>query len=146
MRGETRVLLCVSCVNWQRRASYKKRKEPVKGRRGIGSFMLLPDQLALFMLQPGSVPFPDKRCAMRLLVALKEPGDDWVPNLIFSLMPLPVQTMIGMMESPPCRQEKDVMVVVLRTWWEYNGRTVFFSNRLTAKLVRKVVRDDNKDV
>jgi hypothetical protein len=135
VRGEDRVMLCISCVNWQRRG-YVARRKKAAGRRQL----LLADQVALFMLRPGTVPFPDQRCVLRLLTALRDPGDDWVPRLLFGLMPLPVQTMIGML--PPCMEGEGVMRAIVRVWWEYNGRTVFFASHLTAKLVRKMVKSD----
>ena len=131
-QGETRVMLCISCVNWQRRASNagrKKAKQP-----------LLLDQVALFMLEPGTIPFPDQRCVLRLLTKMRDPGDDWVPKMLFGLLPVPVQTMIGMLPSPPCDPGESVLRAIVRVWWEYNGRTVFFAHHLTAKLVRKMIK------
>lgn len=134
VRGEQNVLLCVSCVNWQRRACSADRKKQAAP-------LLFMDHVALFMQQPGTIPFPDQRCVLRLLTALRAPENDWVPRLLLSLMPVPVQTMIYMMPSPPCPCERDVLTTIVRTWWDYNGRTVFYSHHLTAKLVRKMVRD-----
>lgn len=134
VRGEEKVLLCISCVNWQRRACGGGRKRQTKKP------MLLIDQVAVFMLQPGIILFPDQRCVLRLLAAMREPGDDWVPKLLFGLMPVPVQTMIGMMPSPPCGVDESVHSVIVRVWWEYNGRTVFFAHHLTAKLIRKSLK------
>ena len=102
--------------------------------------MLLMDQVAVFMLQPGIILFPDQRYVLRLLTAMREPGDDWVPKLLLGLMPVPVQTMIGMMPSPPCGPYESVHSVIVRVWWEYNGRTVFFAHHMTAKLIRKCLK------
>jgi hypothetical protein len=30
-------------------------------------------------------------------------------------------------------------------WWQYNGRTTFFSNHLTAKLVRRVAKAEREE-
>jgi hypothetical protein len=136
-RGEERVLLCISCVNWQRRALVPRRKKAAARKP-----LLLADQVALFMLQPGTVPFPDQRCVLRLLSALRDPGDDWVPRLLLGLMPLQVQTMIGMLPSPPCAGEESILRAIVRVWWDYNGRTVFFASHLTAKLVRRMVKSE----
>jgi hypothetical protein len=135
LRGEGRVLLCVSCVNWQRRCAVGGRKKPA------GKPLLLVDHVATFMLQPGTVLFPDQRCVLRLLSAMREPGDDWVPQLLLRLMPVPVQTMIGMLPSPPCRPDENLQRVVVEVWWEYNGRTVFFAHHLTAKLIRRHLKE-----
>ena len=134
VRGEARVLLCISCVNWQRRSADVERKKKAKP-------LLLLDQVALFMLEPGTVTFPDQRCVLRLLTRLRDPGDDWVPRLLLGLLPVPVQAMINMLPSPPCRADESVQKLVVRVWWEYNGRTVFFAHHLTAKLVRKMIRN-----
>ncbi len=98
------------------------------------------DQIALFMLEPGTIPFPDQRCALRLVMSLKNSVDgstDWVPKLLLGLMPVQVQTMIGMLPSQPT---DGVLNAIVRVWWEYNGRTAFFAHHLTAKLVRKMIK------
>ena len=95
------------------------------------------DQVAQFMLQPGTLLFPDQRCVLRLVTSLRNPGSDWVPKLLLSIMPVPVQTMIGML---PEQVEGSVLTAIVRVWWDYNGRTVFFSHHLTAKLVRRMVK------
>jgi hypothetical protein len=125
VRGEDKVLLCISCVNWQRRTNLKRPKKPA----------LLMDQVALFMMEPGVTPFPDQRCVLRFVMALKT--QDRVSKLLLSLMPVPVQTMICML---PERLEEGVMTAIVRVWWDYNGRTVFLSHHLTAKLVRKMLK------
>jgi hypothetical protein len=134
--GEERVLLCISCVNWQRRASGAGRKKALQTKKP----MLLMDQIILFMLEPGTIQFPDQRCVSRLVTSLKTMGDgsiDWVPRLILGLMPVQVQTMIGML---PLLPTESMLNAIVRVWWEFNGRTVFFSHHLTAKLVRKMVK------
>lgn len=136
--GEERVLLCISCVNWQRRSSGAGRR-----KRGIARKpMLLMDQVALFMLEPGTTPFPDQRCVLRLVMSLKNVGGnftDWVPKLLLGLMPVQVQTMIGMLPSQPT---ENVLNSIVRVWWDYNGRTVYFAHHLTAKLVRKMLKNN----
>ena len=102
--------------------------------------MLLIDQVALFMLEPGTIPFPDQRCALRLVMSLKNSlhgSTDWVPNLLLGLMPVQVQTMIGMIPAQPT---DGILNAIVRVWWDYNGRTAFFAHHLTAKLVRKMIK------
>jgi hypothetical protein len=137
VRGEERVLLCISCVNWQRRSSGGGRKRVARKP------WLLADQVALFMLQPGTVLFPDQRCVLRLLSAMRDPGEDWVPKLLFGLMPVPVQTMIGML--PANLSVDEVQRAIVRVWWEYNGQTAFFSHHLTAKLVRRCLKSQSRE-
>jgi hypothetical protein len=137
VQGEERVLLCISCVNWQRRASGA-------GRKKIGPTkkpMLLMDQVALFMLEPGTIQFPDQRCVLRFVMSLRTVSDgctDWVPNLLLGLMPVQVQTMIGML---PPQLTENVLNSIVRVWWDYNGQTPFFAHHLTAKLVRKMIKN-----
>lgn len=100
------------------------------------------DQVTLFMMEPGTVPFPDQRCVLRLVMSLRTPGTDWVPRLLLGLMPVPVQTMISML---PEKVEGSVLTALVRVWWEYNGRTVFFSHHLTAKLVRKMIKGEARE-
>lgn len=95
------------------------------------------DQVAHFMMEPGTVAFPDQRCVLRLVMSLRNPGGDWVPKLLLGLMPVPVQTMISML---PEQVEGSVLTDIVRVWWDYNGQTVFFSHHLTAKLVRKMIK------
>ena len=136
--SEERVLLCISCVNWQRRSSGAGRRKTGIARKP----MLLMDQVALFMLEPGTTPFPDQRCVLRLVMSLKNVGGnftDWVPKLLLGLMPVQVQTMIGMLPSHPT---ENVLNSIMRVWWDYNGRTVYFAHHLTAKLVRKMLKSN----
>ncbi len=95
------------------------------------------------MLQPGTVLFPDQRCVLRLLSAMRDPGEDWVPKLLFGLMPVPVQTMIGML--PANLSVDEVQRAIVRVWWEYNGRTAFFAHHLTAKLVRRCLKSQSRE-
>ena len=136
--GEEKVLLCISCVNWQRRSSGAGRRKTGIARKP----MLLMDQVALFMLEPGTTPFPDQRCVLRLVMSLKNVGGnftDWVPKLLLGLMPVQVQTMIGMLPSQPT---ESVLNSIIRVWWDYNGRTVYFAHHLTAKLVRRMIKSN----
>ena len=127
-KGEDKVLLCISCVNWQRRSSLRRKS----GKKPL----LLMDQVALFMMEPGTTPFPDQRCVLRLVRSLRN-CDHWVPKLLLGLMPVPVQTMIGML---PERLEGSMLNAIVKVWWDYNGKTSFLTHHLTAKLVRKMLK------
>ncbi len=99
------------------------------------------DQVALFMLEPGTIQFPDQRCVLRFVMSLRTVSDgctDWVPNLLLGLMPVQVQTMIGML---PPQLTENVLNSIVRVWWDYNGQTPFFAHHLTAKLVRKMIKN-----
>ena len=97
------------------------------------------DQVALFMMEPGTTPFPDQRCVLRLVRSLRN-CDHWVPKLLLGLMPVPVQTMIAML---PERLEGSMLNTIVKVWWDYNGKTSFLTHHLTAKLVRKMLKTAN---
>ena len=139
--------LCLPCVNWQRRSCIGARK------RNSGSKpYLLPDHFAVFMMEPGSVPFPDQRCMLRLVTALKRASSDWdgPAGLMLRLMPLPVQVMVSMLpvdietvalQESPYPTNIPLLNLLVGTWWDYNGRSVFFAHKVTAKLVRRMIKD-----
>lgn len=139
VRGEQRVLLCISCVNWQRRACGHGKRTHARPKKPL----LFLDQFALFMLQPGTVVFPDQRCVLRLLQALKrdKEDNDRVPQLLLGLLPVPVQAMVSLLRHDQLTLPEGVFNAVVWAWWEYNGQTRFFSHNLTAKLVRRVIKE-----
>ena len=97
---------------------------------------LLLDQFILFMLEPGKTHIPDQRCCLRLVRALRDANPaPW----LFWLLPLPVRVMLEMVS--PEEVEGDLLGGLVRVWWEYNGRSVFFAHNMTAKLVRKMVKN-----
>ena len=150
VRGEQRVMLCISCVNWQRRALGQGRRpitnpkaRPGRTNRGVSQRpYLLLDQFSLFMLRPGTVVFPDQRCVLRLVQAVRRDDGDWVPRLLLSLLPVPVQAMVLTLNVASLTPLSDgsVLNAMVAVWWEFNGRTAFFSHHLTAKLVRRVLK------
>jgi hypothetical protein len=148
VRGEDRVLLCISCVNWQRRACGQG-KRPIGNNKPKKRQLLFIDQFALFMLRPGTTAFPDQRCVLRLVQALQTTREsaDWVPRLLLGLLPVPVQTMVLSIDLTSLQSnmsEGSVLHGMVQAWWEYNGRTPFFSHHLTAKLVRRVLKRERE--
>ena len=138
MAGEGRVLLCIPCVNWQRRCS--------RGRVSARPLLLI-DQLILFVLEPGKTPIPDQRCALRLVKSLRRGTDDWVTTMLTGLLPVPVQAILrSLPEGLFCEAGPPQLVTALvRAWWRYNDQTVFMSHHMTAKLVRRVAKaEDNQ--
>ena len=103
--------------------------------------MLLMDHFVAFMLEPGKTIVPDQRCALRLVKALlaeldhsEEPRE----SRALELMPVQVQVMVSRL---PRNVTGDTLLPQLvKAWWEFNGKTVFFSHNLTAKLVRKMIK------
>ena len=149
VRGEDSVLLCISCVHWQRRACGQGKRPSVSNNKPKKRPLLFIDQFALFMLKPGTTAFPDQRCVLRLVLALQgtQKSEDWVPRLLLGLLPVPVQTMvlsIDMRSLQGMMSDSSVLNGMVKAWWEYNGRTSFFSHHLTAKLVRKVLKRERE--
>ena len=149
VRGEDRVLLCISCVNWQRRACGQGKRPKSINNKPKKRPLLFLDQFALFMLKPGTTSFPDQRCVLRLVQALQstQVSDDWVPKLLLGLLPVPVQTMVLSIDMRSLRgimSDSSVLNGMVKAWWEYNGRTSFFSHHLTAKLVRRVLKREKE--
>ena len=140
------VVLCLPCVNWQRRA-YGARK------RDGGKPFLLSDHFATFMMEPGRVQFPDQRCILRLVGSLLRARDNTDDEcnkaavLMLGSMPVPVQAMVGLLPSDLDVSEGaypgniPLLNVLVRAWWEYNGQTPFFAHKATAKLVRRMIKD-----
>jgi hypothetical protein len=146
LSGEQSVTICISCVNWQRRALGQGRR----GKAKLGRPLLFLDYFTFLMLQPGTKIFPDQRCVLRLLKVLKQADPtqtDPVPALLNSLLPVPVQAMVASIDLTSIthiegQEEGSVIHAVVRAWWDYNGRPRFFAHHLTAKLVRKILKNE----
>lgn len=116
-----RVGVCIPCVNWKRRVEtngLKRTKQP----------LLQLDQLILFLMQPGVFPEPDHRCMRRLVEGVRQ-----ADNPYKHLFPVPVQSILDMTKDNTYR-------ACVAAWWEYNGRTEFFSSGQEARRVRSVVK------
>ena len=134
LSGEERLPLCIPCVNWLRRCAAGQRKR-CAGQKPY----LLADHFVLFMLEPGKVIIPDQRCALRLVCAS---ATEECAKPLLSVMPVQVQVMVSMIgQGAKHLNTGNLVFELVRVWWEYNGRTVFFSHNLTAKLVRKMIKD-----
>ncbi len=93
----------------------------------------------MFMLEPGRTVVPDQRCALRLVRALLAEID--APGTCagaLQLMPVPVQAMVS--KLPRNISGDTLLPQLVKAWWEFNGRSVFFAHNLTAKLVRKMIK------
>jgi hypothetical protein len=136
LRGERRIPLCIACVNWQRRCSKGQRKR-CNGRKP----MLLMDHFVMFMMEPGKTIVPDQRCGLRLVKALLADLDSSEGGVVsgpLALMPIQVQVMVSRLPRDICGET--LLPQLVKAWWEYNGKSVFFSHHLTAKLVRKMIK------
>ena len=154
LKGEDRLPLCIPCVNWQRRCGQGQRK-----RCGGEKPYLLADHFVIFMLEPGRVTVPDQRCTLRLINAL---ANEECAKPLLGLMPVQVQAMVGVIagrispavggmaiqdpQGPRVPRQRiltteNLLNELVRAWWEYNGRTVFFAHNVTAKLVRKMIKE-----
>jgi hypothetical protein len=104
--------------------------------------MLLLDHFVAFMLEPGKTLVPDQRCGLRLVKALLAELDsrgagDRVGSVL-AMMPVQVQVMVSSLPRDICGDT--LLPQLVKAWWEFNGRSVFFSHHLTAKLVRKMIK------
>ena len=138
LKGEDRLPLCIPCVNWQRRCGQGQRK-----RCGGEKPYLLADHFVIFMLEPGRVTVPDLRCTLRLVHAL---ATEECARPLLGLMPVQVQAMVEVIAGRIERGQKilttdNLLNELVRAWWEYNGRTVFFAHNVTAKFVRKMIKE-----
>ena len=164
LKGDERVPLCIPCVNWQRRCTLGQKKR-CAGKKPL----LLMDHFILFMLEPGRVTIPDQRCLHLLVKALMQ-ADNPPPALalmpvqvqaMVAMLPAfwgktkPSLAYSNSSASPDVvaaksghagtgqtqPQPPDLLHLLVRVWWEYHGRTVFFAHNITPKLVRKMFKD-----
>ncbi len=135
LKGDRRVPLCIACVNWQRRCSKGQRKR-CNGRKP----MLLMDHFVAFMLEPGKTMVPDQRCALRLVRALLAALDSGARPTGRLLDRMPVQVQVMVSGLPRDVTGETLLPQLVKAWWEFNGRSVFFAHNLTAKLVRKMIK------
>jgi hypothetical protein len=133
---ESRHPLCLPCVNWQRRCTQGPRKR-CQGQKPF----LLVDHFALFMLEPGKVSAPDQRCALRLVQALL----DGHGRFVSAYLPVPVQCMLTLLKPRAPLTVQNLLTHLVSAWWSYNGCTPFMAHHLTAKLVRRMVKDTEKE-
>lgn len=98
------------------------------------------DHFVMFMLEPGKTVVPDQRCALRLVKALLAGLDSGrqCQRSALELMPVPVQVMVA--KLPRDISGDTLLPQLVKAWWEFNGRSVFFAHNLTAKLVRKMIK------
>ena len=157
VEGGGYTMLCIACLNWQRRALVSRMK---RGKYGAKPLLVM-DQFTTFMMQPGITQLPDKRCILRLLAGLRRVSDlnvgraavvseqDKGPLFLLQLMPTPVQVIISMLpmdivgglRTSHYPGNIPLMNLLLKAWWDYNGRSVFFTHHMTAKLVRRMIKD-----
>lgn len=155
LSGSERMNLCIPCINWYRRCSQGMRK-----RSGGQKQLLRVDQLILYLIEPGSVLKPDQRCLWRLLRTLKGSEQEGIRLPWMDVVPLPVQIMLTNVDANrilsfdqqvdrsipellrrSTSQGHIVFDELLKVWWEYHGKTRFFTHQGTAKLMRKWVKD-----
>ena len=123
---QERHLICRHCSNWLRylrHKSVKKQYTPL-------------DTVLMFALEPGSVPEPDRRSLYRLLATATDPN-----NRFAGAIPYPARKI---MQQAVSVNKQHVAAALVRAWWEYNGYTVFFRNKSTSRIVRRVVRNSRE--
>ena len=113
--------LCIPCVNWKRRAE-------LGGLRRTYRPMLQLDQMILYLMQPGRYQEPDHRCMERLVRAVRQASNPYL-----CLFPSPVQHIARLIKGDTYRD-------CILAWWEFNGRTEFFSSAQEARRVRGALK------
>ena len=96
------------------------------------------DHFVAFMLEPGKTIVPDQRCTLRLVKALLAGLGGSREARGLALMPVQVQAMVARL--PRDITSETLLPQLVKAWWEFNGKTVFFAHNLTAKLVRKMIK------
>jgi len=119
--GEERQYVCIPCINWKRRI--------VQGSiRRRGKLMLQLDRMIMFLMEPGRCQEPDMRCMGRLVQAVRQASNPYL-----GLFPGPARWIAG-------HTTGDTYMDCVVAWWEYNGRTEFFSCSGEARRVRCAVK------
>jgi hypothetical protein len=109
--------LCIPCVNWKRRVVQGSLRRACKP-------MLQLDRMILFLMQPGRHQEPDMRCMQRLVRAVRQPTNPYLP-----LFPSPARWIASSISG-------DTYQHCVLAWWEFNGRTEFFASPQEARRVR----------
>ena len=120
MPEEDSARICTHCVNWRRRCA--------RGGKRHGSFTPM-DSVLLFVMEPGTVPVPDRRSFERIVLSLQDER-----NLFAGLIPAPARSILG---APGTDARPDAIVA---RWWAEKGRTPFFRSSGTARIVRQCAR------
>ena len=109
--------LCIPCVNWKRRVVQGSLRRACKP-------MLQLDRMILFLMQPGRHQEPDMLCMQRLVRAVRQPTNPYLP-----LFPSPARWIASSISG-------DTYQHCVLAWWEFNGRTEFFASPQEARRVR----------
>lgn len=119
MLGRGQLYVCIPCVNWKRRVETKSLRRTRQPRLQL-------DQLIYFVMQPGVHPEPDHRCMERLVLGARQDSNPF--GLVF---PLPVRTILS-------NVKENTYTACVAAWWDYNGRTEFFSSGQESRRARSV--------
>ena len=116
----SRYPICLSCVQWSRRA--KKRRSAVERKCHTPL-----DSIILHALAPGRFSEPDLRCFLRLAATASDPD-----NGFSSVIPDRIREILAKAED-----DKGASTLgVLRAWWRANENTACFRHAETARAVR----------
>ena len=118
--------------------------------------MLVVDQFIYLLFMPGEICMPDHRCLLRMHTILlnllsrdisgestENSAESRYGSHILSVLPFQVRWMVLRVGAAGCRMGRnELSLAFVRAWWDYNGRPVFFNHYLTAKLVRRAIRQE----
>lgn len=107
---------------------HRKRRAEITGLKRMKYPLLQIDQLVLFLMDPGRFQEPDNRCMVRLMMAIRQED-----NPFYHMFPLPVKTIIHTIKDNTYHH-------AVLAWWNYNGRTQFFSHAKQVRRVRYVIK------
>lgn len=115
--------MCLHCISWKRNTqSGRKKQQPYTPL----------DHMLHHAMEPGVTQEPDHRCLKRLLIAVSDPN-----NRFKDIIPFPVHRIIQQATSVSGEEIPEKLVL---DWWEANGKTTFFRNNVTSKMVRRANR------
>jgi hypothetical protein len=117
--------ICAPCMQWMQRAcNYASRR--------TGRYMLLVDQLFMYVIHPGRAPGKtaciQARVYSRILRTLRRPG-----NPLLFLCPVMAQDIIANRLDP---SHKKPLMHIMQCWWDKNGSPEILPSAEVARAVR----------
>ena len=123
--------LCLSCSCLMRR-SEKKGPRDVSKRTGLPI-----DRFLTYLVNPGEVMMLDCRCLLRIRESLKAA----TLGLAWTDLPVMANALVEAVRKRLLEgDEREMQVLMVLSWWEYNGHPHYFSSPLTARAVRRCMK------
>jgi hypothetical protein len=129
------IAICMPCVHWATRTKSKPMCHNPNG-------CLIPlDHLIMFSMAPFDIPQPDERLFKRLarnMVHTVQANGTTFRNCYTHLLE---PCMFERLQARSC-ERGHLVDQIIATWWDENMNTVFVSNALLAKNIRRVCQAD----